>query len=325
MGRESDGFEERINKKLKNKRPMYCKHLIRVLLFILPFFVAGGCTKEDTSDCRTAVRLQLSYTHNKEGRDLFKEVATCGDILLYNGDGTLLERRAMTAQEYETATLQLMVPLEKASYTVVFWANLLTENYVLDSEATMQSMRMSLQHEQGQVSGVLPDLLHGVSSFATDGQRTPIEQTLSMRNLTNQVNVILEGAMSGTRAAGTAYSMQLTGSNGLYGWAADNFPGESLNYVPIYTPNIAGYDKALCGTFHTLHLWPGSDLRLMIFNGSSVLYDEPLVDLLMQSPDINTEDDLWRYSDYYLRFDSNMMLTAIKVLEWHDIDTEGGL
>lgn len=303
---------------------MDCKHLIGAMLLFFGL-AAGGCTKEDLSQCPTQVRLNLVYTHNKEGQDQFKEVATCGDVLLYRGDGTLIERRAMTAEEYESATVRLSVPQGEASYKVVIWVNLLAEQYGLSGEESMSTMRMELQHENGQVEGILTDLLHGVSSFTTDGQRTPVEQTVSMRNLTNQVNVILEGAMSGTRAAGTAYSMQLTGSNGLYGWAADHIPGQQLNYLPIYTPNIAGYDKALSGTFHTLHLWPGSDLRLTIFNGSSVLYDEPLVDLLMQSPDIKNEEDLWRYSHYFLRFDSNMVLTAIKVLEWHSIDTEGGL
>lgn len=324
---------------------MYCKHLIRVLLFILPFFVAGGCTKEDTSDCRTAVRLQLSYTHNQDNAEKFDDLVSCGELFLYDGAGALLERRMLSAGEIETGEVSFSVGQEAGKYSAVVWLNAsCCDDYVLSGEDTMSTMRLEVLHDNGHVGDSYPnwqplgELMHGISEFATDGLRTTVDAEISLRKLTNHIHIILDGAAKSTYAVGnpTSYSIQLSGSNGAYDCHADKLACQRLDYGVNYWNNLPdlGVD-ALIGEFHTLHLVPGDDMRLMVFNGTSTLYDESLTELLQNvydkgGSDINPYGDtfsewLWRFDEYALRFDSNMALTAVKILDWISIESAGGI
>lgn len=65
-------------------------------------------------------------------------------------------------------------------------------------------------------------------------------------------------------------------------------------------------------------------MRLLITNGTQVMVDRPLTEMLMQSEDIKTNDDLDCYDEYTLCFDSNYMLTGIKVNDWTEVGHSGG-
>lgn len=65
------------------------------MFFAVPVLVAG-CSEKERGEPRASVLLHLSYTFNTEERDLFSDVAASGDVLVYRGDGTLFEHRAMT-------------------------------------------------------------------------------------------------------------------------------------------------------------------------------------------------------------------------------------
>lgn len=79
------------------------------MFFAVPVLVAG-CSEKERGEPRASVLLHLSYTFNTEERDLFSDVAASGDVLVYRGDGTLLEHRAMTVREIAAAAVQLSVP-----------------------------------------------------------------------------------------------------------------------------------------------------------------------------------------------------------------------
>lgn len=314
-------------------------------LFMLcgTLLLGGGCTKEDLSDCHTKVHLNLSYTHNEDNEDRLDELATCGELFLYDAAGTLLEQRALSASEIESGVVNLSVAQAAGEYSAVVWINASgSGDYAFSGEETMPTMRLEVLHENGQVGKPLPnwrplgELMHGVHKFTTDGKRTPIEGAVSLRKLTNHVNIVLEGAVSGTYANGnpTSYSIQLTGSNGAYGCHADKLSCQRLNYAANYFTDVPDMGtNALVGEFHTLHLTPGDDMRLTVFIGTSTLYDEPLTELLRkayEAPGGNPSGDtfaewLWRHDEYILKFDSNMMLTAIKVLDWVSVEDIGGI
>ena len=233
--------------------------------------------------------------------------------------------RTLTADEIAAQSLSLSVGPGAASYTAVLWANYTQVHYDLTGQERTEAMNLALKHADGVVSQRPGHLLHGTLNFETDAERTPVHRLMSLRKLTNTVHVILEGAMSGTRnASGTPYSVQLSGSNGAYNYDGSKAASRSLTYLPEYTHYVEGHQQALGADFTTMHLCTGDDMRVTVFNGSQTLYDELLVPLLMQSDEINTDEDLWRYDEYTLLFNANMVLTAIKVLDWTIIDTSDG-
>lgn len=287
------------------------------MFFAVPILVAG-CSEKERGEPRASVLLHLSYTFNTEERDLFSDVAASGDVLVYRGDGTLLEHRAMTPREIAAAAVQLSVP-RGDSYTAVVWVNLERELYALRDEHLLSTMCVEPLSRTGYVEGVMPELLHGACAFTTAAD-APHEQSLPLRSLTNRVTVILDGAMNWTRAAGTPYELQIAGTGGVYGWDAGPLPGRGLIYLPGYTPDFPGYDKALGATFHLLHLTPEDDFRLIVFNGPDIIYNQPLVGVLMQNPAIDSGEELWRHGFYYLRFDSNMELVYNGAMSLHPDD-----
>ncbi len=294
--------------------------------FLLAAALLGtGCTKEDLSDCPTEVRLDLNFTYNKDGVDRFASEVSSAEFFLYGQNGELLWSRTLTADEIAAQSLSLSVGPGAASYTAVLWANYTQVHYDLTGQERTEAMNLALKHADGVVSQRPGHLLHGTLNFETDAERTPVHRLMSLRKLTNTVHVILEGAMSGTRnASGTPYSVQLSGSNGAYNYDGSKAASRSLTYLPEYTHYVEGHQQALGADFTTMHLCTGDDMRVTVFNGSQTLYDELLVPLLMQSDEINTDEDLWRYDEYTLLFNANMVLTAIKVLDWTIIDTSDG-
>ncbi|BFK46645.1 FimB/Mfa2 family fimbrial subunit [Alistipes sp. i18-0019-D1] len=294
-------------------------------LLLAAALLGTGCTKEDLSDCPTEVRLDLNFTYNKDGVDRFASEVSSAEFFLYGQNGELLWSRTLTADEIAAQSLSLSVGPGAASYTAVLWANYTQVHYDLTGQERTEAMNLALKHADGVVSQRPGHLLHGTLNFETDAERTPVHRLMSLRKLTNTVHVILEGAMSGTRnASGTPYSVQLSGSNGAYNYDGSKAASRSLTYLPEYTHYVEGHQQALGADFTTMHLCTGDDMRVTVFNGSQTLYDELLVPLLMQSDEINTDEDLWRYDEYTLLFNANMVLTAIKVLDWTIIDTSDG-
>lgn len=294
-------------------------------LLLAAALLGTGCTKEDLSDCPTEVRLDLNFTYNKDGVDRFASEVSSAEFFLYGQNGELLWSRTLTADEIAAQSLSLSVGPGAASYTAVLWANYTQVHYDLTGQERTEAMNLALKHADGVVSQRPGHLLHGTLNFETDAERTPVHRLMSLRKLTNTVHVILEGAMSGTRnASGTPYSVQLSGSNGAYNYDGSKAASRSLTYLPEYTHYVEGHQQALGADFTTMHLCTGDDMRVTVFNGSQILYDEPLVPLLLQSDEIRNCDDLWRYDEYTLLFDANMVLTAIKVLDWTIIDTSDG-
>lgn len=290
--------------------------------------LCGSCTKEDLSDCRTKVQLKLEYTLNSEGQDRFDQVAEFAEVFLYDGAGALVQSRPLTAAELESLVVELSVPQGEASYTVVVWANRADEDYQLSGSETLTSMRVDVRHENGQVGRPWPDwtplgeLMQGSCTFTGTVDRSTVEGTVSLRKVTNHIYVILDGAASGTLAANpTPYTIQLTGNNGSYGWNAGSLTCPLLSYAGDYSTLDSQYPGALVSVFHTLHIT--DDLRLAIFNGTSTLQDVSVKEQLQRLS--LSEQDLWRYDSFTLRFDANMMLTAIKILEWHEVDNNGGV
>ena len=294
-------------------------------LLLAAALLGTGCTKEDLSDCPTEVRLDLNFTYNKDGVDRFASEVSSAEFFLYGQNGELLWSRTLTADEIAAQSLSLSVGPGAASYTAVLWANYTQVHYDLTGQERTEAMNLALKHADGVVSQRPGHLLHGTLNFETDAERTPVHRLMSLRKLTNTVHVILEGAMSGTRnASGTPYSVQLSGGNGAYNYDGSKAASRSLTYLPEYTHYVEGHQQALGADFTTMHLCTGDDMRVTVFNGSQTLYDELLVPLLMQSDEINTDEDLWRYDEYTLLFNANMVLTAIKVLDWTIIDTSDG-
>lgn len=295
--------------------------------------LSGGCTKEDLSDCQTDVTLKLSYTQNPQDRDLWSETAEFGEFFLYDGStGELVQSRSLGSEEVLNQTLRFKVPQAAGNYTAVVWVNHRQEDYTLEGTETLGAMRLKLQHENGQVGRPYPNwqvlgyALGGMQTFTTDGLRTPVESTVSHRKNTNAVTVILQGAVSGTRGANpTGYTIQLTGKNGVYN--SQNEPLTQESPTLSYTPDHSVKDKDLTAVFHTLHLT--DDMRLTIWNGTSKLYDENVRELielaLKEQGEILSEELLWRNDEWGFKFDANMMLTEVKVLDWIGVEDIGGI
>ena len=212
------------------------------------------------------------------------------------------------------------------------WANHRQEDYTLEGTGTLGGMRLKLRHENGQVGRPYPNwqelgyVLGGMQTFTTDGQRTPVEGTVSHRKNTNVVQVILQGAVSGMRGANpTGYTIQLTGKNGVYNSQNEPLTQESptLSYTPDHS--VSGSD--LTAVFHTLHLT--DDMRLTIWNGTSKLYDENVRDLIRKALESEggslSEELLWRNDEWGFKFDANLMLTEVKVLDWISVEDIGGI
>ena len=302
----------------------------RDLLSSLPLFLLlpllWSCIAEELEGCPVGMELQLEYTFNPSNEDKFAQSVQGGEFFLYDADGQLLQRRSLTSTEIASARMPLK--LAPGSYTCVLWGNWQPADYRFTAEGTLKGMKLSLIEQDGRVENRPQPLFHASAELEIKPQ-TPAKHRLSLRKSTNVIHVILEGAMSGVQptrdiSSGTSYGMTLTGSNGVYNH--DNTPatGRELTYFPDYIRFVPGYKNALGADFTVMRLWKGDDMRLFITNGTQVMVDRPLTEMLMQSDKINTDDDLDRYDEYTLRFDSNYMLTGIKVDDWTEVGQSGG-
>lgn len=295
--------------------------------------LSSGCTKEDLSDCRTDVTLNLSYTLNPQDRDLWSETAEFGEFFLYDrSTGELLQNRTLSQDEVLNQKLRFKVPQGAGSYTTVVWANHRQEDYTLEGTETLGGMRLKLRHENGQVGRPHPNwreigyAMGGMHSFTTDDKRTPYEGTVPARKNTNTVHVILQGAAPGTYGPNpTGYTIQLTGRNGIYNSQNEPMTQEcpSLSYAPDYDATGGN----LTAFFHTLHLT--DDMRLTIWNGTSKLYDENVRDLIRKALESEggslSEELLWRNDEWGFKFDANLVLTEVKVMDWISVEDIGGI
>ena len=73
-------------------------------------------------------------------------------------------------------------------------------------------------------------------------------------------------------------------------------------------------------------------MRLTIWNGTSKLYDENVRDLIRKCLDKLedkgielTEELMWRNDEWGFKFDANLMLTEVKVLDWIGVEDIGGI
>ena len=70
-------------------------------------------------------------------------------------------------------------------------------------------------------------------------------------------------------------------------------------------------------------------MRLTIWNGTSKLHDynvRELIELaLKEQGEILSEELLWRNDEWGFKFDANLMLTEVKVLDWIGVEDIGGI
>lgn len=295
--------------------------------------LSGGCTKEDLSECQTDISLKLSYTLNPQDRDLWSETVEFGEFFLYDrATGELLQNRPLSSEEVLTQKLRFKVPQGVGSYMTVVWANHRKEDYTLEGTETFGAMRLKVRHENGQVGRPYPNwqelgyAMGGVFSFTTDDKRTPVEGSVSLRKTSNAVTVILQGAVAGSRGANpTGYAIRLAGKNGVYdSW---NEPLTQESPTLGYTPDHRVNKKNLEAVFHTLHLT--EDMRLTIWNGTTKLYDKNVRELIRKAVESEggtlSEELLWRNDEWGFKFDANMMLVGVKVLDWVSVEDIGGI
>lgn len=295
-----------------------------LLLLLLPLL--GGCIGESMEECPIRTSLPLEYTFNLSGEDKFSQNVQSGEFFLYDAGGLLLERRTLAPSEIAAACIPLR--LAPGSYTCVLWGNWQPSDYRFSGEGTLKGMKLSLAEQDGRVKNRPQPLFHASAELEVKPQ-TPLTCGLSLRKDTHVIHIILESTMSGvqpTRAVSseTSYGMTLTGSNGVYNY--DNTPAtcRKLTYLPDYIRFVPEHKNALGADFTVMRLWKGDDMRLLITNGTQVMVDRPLTEMLMQSEDIKTNDDLDCYDEYTLCFDSNYMLTGIKVNDWTEVGHSGG-
>ncbi|GEM_PF-2524876 len=295
-----------------------------IFLFILlfPAFVFTGCINEDDDDCFTGVYLTFIYEKNMSWTDLFSGQVNELILNIYDRDsGDFIQTRRASYMELENGNT-LWLPLAKGNYQITVWGGdaQIESHYELNSTDNLNDFRLNVidVNEKNFCS-----LYYG--SLTYEQNTAVMYEDVALVKNTNDIHVIIKRSPDST--VSTLYpNMLITANNGSYNGLNEPVSTDFLNYQPQYKRLP---DDSWQADFTVLRLLHELDITLDIGWGESFQKSCDLVsEILMQHPDIISNDDLDRQDEYTLTFEideESNTLTLISVNDWVVNEVIGGI
>lgn len=288
-----------------------------------------GCVRDNRDDCLFPLRLQFSYTYNREGRDLFSAEVEQVRLYLFDSRSGELKASAVARSKDLGPDNTFTWNVAPGSYHAVAWGCSEGERYrVLSSERFPQS-RLSVQtlSDGSSVEQKPEHLWYEIGRGLTVTGELQAPHPMDLHKLSNDVRVEVSGLRD---EQFPRLSCTISASNGTY-----DFEGRTRDENPVvWLPESSRESDRSIHKFTVLRLAEGDDSRLhveVLPDGSGrglsgVIFDGSLSELLSANPavDLDLDDEFVIRLESQLQPDGNFSV-SIFVNDWHVIDMNGGL
>lgn len=279
--------------------------------------IAASCVRsDDFEECEFPLRLQFSYTFNRENRDLLMEEIPTISLRLFDAEtGKFVKKTDLSINELDsTATYVWKAPPGK--YSLVSWGGIQTR-YLLSEGQTLDQHFLTLPTgEDGYISHRQEHLWHNISTgINIDGDLSPVFP-IELRKISNDITVTINS--SDGKPFEQPVSSSINAANGHYSPHGTIHPeATSITYTPFAT----GEPTRLTHSYTTLGLSRSDGSKLTVAYGDQNIFDGSLTELIARQPDIDFDLD----DDFHLDFDlkasgDNSASVSISVNGWHIVE-----
>lgn len=301
----------------------------RLLPFIGGAILLGGCVRDNRDDCLFPLRLQFSYTYNRESSDLFAaEVEQVRLYLFDSRSGALQSTAVARTTELEPGNI-FTWNVPPGSYHVVAWGGG-DKRYLPMSYDKLPQGRMSVvtRDDRTSVDHSPEHLWHEVGHDIAVTGDLQASHPMDLHKFSNDVRVEVSGLREDALARLTC---TISSNNGCY-----DFDGHAReeNGSVVWLPATRRENGLAVHDFTVLRLYRGDGSRLRVEvlpeSGtravSGVIYDGSLSELLAANPDVDLDLD----DEFTVRLESRLkpdgeFSVSIYVNDWHVVDVNGGL
>lgn len=279
--------------------------------------IASSCVRsDDFEECEFPLRLQFSYTYNRENRDLLMEEIPTISLRLFDAEtGEFVKKTDLSINELDsTATYIWKVPMGK--YSLVSWGGIQTR-YMLSEGLTLNDHFLTLPiGEDGYISHQQEHLWHNISTgINIDGDLSPVFP-IELRKISNDITVTINS--SDEKPFEQPVYSSISAVNGHYSPHGTIHPeATTITYMPFET----GEPTCLTHSYTTLGLSRSDESNLRVAYGTRSIFDGSLTELIARQPDIDFDLD----DDFHLNFDlkasgENSASVSISVNGWHIVE-----
>lgn len=300
------------------------KHNFRIIL-TYALVIAGmslgltSCLKDKDKNCFANVTLRFSYTFNPENKERFWEELEDLPIYVFDENKQFLFKRTVHVDRVgEDRSVSLDV--EPANYIVVVWGNVETcpsYNFIEGTSADETNLGIQvIPNKNGEVERATSDLFYGTTTVEAADKRK-VEAEVKLIKNTNNINVLLHPESKQKAIPDSELSVRITSTNGRLNFYNSLTATEPTTYSPQYSQTTHENKPYELAAFKTMKLRIGDDTRIWIYEGNKVKKSESLTDLLIKNfPQIQTNEDFDRYSDFTFIFDLDYSLIEINAGPW---------
>lgn len=289
----------------------YINKLRYFIVIALVASIAGGCIKEDQSDC--GLNLIFKYDYNMAYTDKFPTDIFKLNVYVFDENGIFVgeftDEKKNTNKNYK-----MNLPLEPGRYNIYTWAEL------RDDYSTATLVRSSAHFEEAGLSLIRPSdnylttkpkpLYHGAVT-SLDVKRSGNKDVLvSLIKDTNFIRVTARGLPFGVEGL-SDFSCRIEGDNAEYKF--DNSVVDNGNVT--YLTQSSMEDKSIISDFMVMRLLSTGQSQLVIEYKGREIFRKQLLPLVMTDPGI----DLDRQDTYYIDIEFNQytfMAVSITVNGW---------
>lgn len=308
--------------------------LFSVVLFCSLF---SGCTKEDLSDCG-GFDVAYRQTINKDGIDRFGTDVNRVNLFVFDDKG-LFVGEFKDEGEHLNSNYKMPLKLKDGVYDMYVWGNLndkYTTKPLTVGVSTYKDALLSVNRDASNLVGDLSNsaIYHGKAQKVEVKSNKYTRQVIDMMKDCNHIRVVIKGLPNTnitTKATAGELTSRIFSSNGDYNYDNTVAGNQQITYIPKYANDN---DGAIVADFTTLRLIEGDASRITVnFNQAGAsdikeLYNRNLTELLLEHPDINSQEDLDRLTEYTITIvidELTMAVTTVTVNGWSSVDNDGNI
>lgn len=295
---------------------------------VLCCFVLSGCIKEDLSTCG-GFEIAFRQTINKDREDLFGTAVKKINLFVFDANGLFVgefkEKGNHLNNQY-----RMRPALADGVYDMYVWGEInddFSMRPLTVGVSTYQDALLSLQRPpSGVVNQSITPIFHGKAENVAVNNSKSTLQVIDMMNNVNSIRVITKGLPTGRMTTPAAneneFTCKIVSANGDYNFDNTRAGSELLTYIPKHPAS----DESIVSDFHTIRLFENDLLTKLTLNyglntdgSAKEIYSANLIELLCKNPEINTQEDLDRLSEYIIviTIDSNTnIVTSVTVNGW---------
>lgn len=207
--------------------------LVKTVLSAVAAMTLAACDSaiyDYDNDCREGMELKFVFDYNMEWADAFASKVHCLTVLVYDGNGNLVESRADTSDNLRSPGYSMVFDLPAGSYRVVAYGGMACPgaSFVFDSDPSSVSdsgrtVSLATAHPQG--GEAVSDLLlhdHFYGTADIDVAEPSLEytcDTVKMMRNTNNFRIMLQ-QINGEPLSADDFTVRLSDDNVRF--AADN-------------------------------------------------------------------------------------------------------